>query len=176
MGYNLSDLLVEQQFVPHPPSASRRRQVAPEPKPDRGRQVVPVHPGLHHQQDAIERRAIRCVRPAGVILFLHISQRTIPAARRGTLNGPTRPARSGALRHCMGSNTLMLNTAAHGRRVGAGWKNTPAVIVPEKEDREHARRMRSLDAHVASVIRIQATEPCDVRWRSRGRSEPFVNQ
>jgi len=103
------------------------------------------------------------------------SATTIPTARRGTLNGLTRSARSGALRHCKGSNTLMFNTAAHGRRVGAGWKNTPAVIVPEKEDREHARRLRSLDAHVASAIRIQAAEPCDVRWRSRGRSEPFVN-
>lgn len=68
------------------------------------------------------------------------------------------------------------NPTAHGRRIGARRENAPAVIVPEKEDREHARRMRSLDAYVASVIRIQATEPRDACWHSRGRCKPFVDQ
>jgi hypothetical protein len=68
------------------------------------------------------------------------------------------------------------NPNAHRRRIGARRENAPAVIVSEEEDREHACWMRNLDAYVASVTRIQATEPRDARWHSRARCKPFVDQ
>ena len=41
-------------------SCNRRQQVAPEPKPNPpGRQMVPSHPCLEHEQDAIECRTVR---------------------------------------------------------------------------------------------------------------------
>ena len=63
-----------------------------------------------------------------------------------------------------------------GSRLVAGWwKNTPAVTMSEEEHGYRAGLSCSFDTHVAALLPVGWTEPCNLNHGGRCRREPFVN-